>query len=572
MPKTAYILVFTLFLLLFLNSCADPRPLTGGPTDTKPPKIDSTRYSSPNFQTNFRDKEIILTFDEWVQLKDAYNQVIISPPMTERPDIKLKHKSVLLRFKEPLLENTTYSIQFGGAIADFTEGNVADNLRFVFSTGDVIDSLRVSGQLTDAVTGAPMPKVWVMLYDNLADSVPLTERPLYLSKTDEQGFFSLENLRQDSFRIFALNDLNANYKYDQPSESIAFWQESFFLTDSTQGVFKLRMFSEGDKLTKSSAKLQGKGQLKIKFNQTLKDSIAVRPLNPMGNNFLSRLEFAKDTLLYWWSGREEAFKLLIEVPARSWVDTIDVNPATDTILPPWGFVNASSSVGTAARGKAKSKQEEQVVNKINPNVPLRIALSRPLQSIDTTKIAWLDSAKTPILMLDMELELKETAARFLTLQSKIPATPILTLRMLPGALTDIWGESNPDTLLRVYGVLGVEDLGNLTAKIINADSTMQYIIQFLDEGENLLDEVIMFEKKELELKYKLLEPQKYTLKVIHDADANGVFTNGSYQYKRQPELITDSKPISLRKGWDNEMEVNLGALLPSSEKKKGKGK
>ena len=558
MPNIRYILSFSiLYCALLFNSCADPKPLTGGPADKTAPKLDSSKYSSPNFQTNFREKEIILTFNEWLQLKDAYNQVLISPPMKTRPDIKLKAKSVVVRFKEPLLENTTYSIQFGEAITDYTEGNVVENFRFVFSTGAVIDSLKVTGQLADAISGEPMKKVWVMLYDNLADSTPLKDRPLYIAKTDDQGAFKFENIREDSFRIFALKDQNANYKYDQPSEAIAFWAEPIFLTDSTQGTFKLRMFTEGDLLSRTSTKLKGKGQLQIKFNRAHTDSLAVRTLTPMPSSFEYRLEYGKDTLLYWWSGQAEPFRLLLELPSGK-VDSIDINPADATTLPDWAFVSKTAK----AAGRGAPKPTEEVAPTVHPKNPLQIVLSRPLLAIDTSKISWTDSAQSNI---PFDLRLDKAAARFPALIAKLPASPQCTLTILPGALTDIWGETNPDTLLRVYKVLGVDDLGNINAKLTGADSTMQYVVQLLDEGENVLYEQILSGQKEFSFKYDLLEPQKYSLKVIHDADGDGAFTNGSYAEKRQPELVTVSKPLALRKGWENELEVDLGA---SSGKKR----
>ena len=563
LTMTSFFIVF--FCYLFLSSCADPKPLTGGAADKKAPKIDSTKYSSPNFQTNFKERDIILSFDEWVVLKDAYNQVLISPPMQTRPDIKLKAKSVVLRFKEPLLENTTYSIQFGEAIADYTEGNVADNLRFVFSTGDVIDSLRIKGQLTDAITGSPVSKTWVMLYDNLADSVPLTTRPLYISKTDENGFFSLENIREDSFRIFALKDQNANYKYDQPSEDIAFWEEPIHLTDSTQGAFKLRMFNEGDLLARASTKLIGKGELQIKFSREIRDTVLIRPLGSLGTNFKERVEYGKDTLLYWFANQDSDFKLLIELPSFNWVDTINVNPIEEDELPGWAFVRSSNK--PAGKGMSKAPTKKELLT-IHPKDPLRLVFSRPLLELDTTKMSWVDSAQQPIAF---NVFLNEKEARFPILECKVPASPSCTLRVFPGALIDIWGESNPDTLLQVYKVLGEDDLGSIDAKVVGADSTIQYIIQLLDEGENILDEQKLFGQKEFSLQYKLMIPQKYTLKVIHDADKNGVFTNGSYAKKLQPELVTISKPIALRKGWENELKVDLSALLGGKKKGKGKG-
>ena len=227
-------------------------------------------------------------------------------------------------------------------------------------------------------------------------------------------------------------------------------------------------------------------------------------------------------------------------------------------LPDWAFVSKTAK----AAGRGAPKPTEEVAPTVHPKNPLQIVLSRPLLAIDTSKISWTDSAQSNI---PFDLRLDKAAARFPALIAKLPASPQCTLTILPGALTDIWGETNPDTLLRVYKVLGVDDLGNINAKLTGADSTMQYVVQLLDEGENVLYEQILSGQKEFSFKYDLLEPQKYSLKVIHDADGDGAFTNGSYAEKRQPELVTVSKPLALRKGWENELEVDLGA---SSGKKR----
>ena len=123
-----------------LAGCASPKPITGGPSDATPPEI-IAEESTPNQQVNFNADEIVLTFNEWISLKDVYNQLVISPPMPDEPEIKQKGKSVIIELPDSLREQTTYTINFGGAIADLNEGNVLDNYVFVFSTGPVLDSV-----------------------------------------------------------------------------------------------------------------------------------------------------------------------------------------------------------------------------------------------------------------------------------------------------------------------------------------------------------------------------------------------------------------------------------------------
>ncbi|MCB0688797.1 MAG: Ig-like domain-containing protein, partial [Saprospiraceae bacterium] len=138
-------------LLIFFWGCASKATPPGGPKDETPPRIIIDK-STPNYQLHFDQKSIIITLDEWVELEDAQNQVLISPPLEKRPDIRIKKRSVVFTFHddEKLRENATYSINFGESIHDITEKNVLKNFIFVFSTGDVLDSLKVEGQIKDA--------------------------------------------------------------------------------------------------------------------------------------------------------------------------------------------------------------------------------------------------------------------------------------------------------------------------------------------------------------------------------------------------------------------------------------
>ena len=166
--------LFPVWLLaLALVSCARQGAPTGGPKDTTPPSVD-TLYSTRNYSTRFRPSKIELRFDEWVTLSDAANQIVVSPPLAKRPEVVLRGKTVTLTFdpSEQLRDSATYTINFGTAVKDLHEGNPVKDLRFVFSTGDLIDSLRVSGKVVDALTGDPVENISVMLYDCLLYTSP----------------------------------------------------------------------------------------------------------------------------------------------------------------------------------------------------------------------------------------------------------------------------------------------------------------------------------------------------------------------------------------------------------------
>jgi len=176
--------------ILMLTHCAQPVAPGGGPKDEQPPKV--VKYEPDDFSTRFSSDKFSMTFDEFVQLDNINQKVLISPPMDKMPDFKLKGKSLVVKFNEALKENTTYTIFFGDAIVDITEKNPLKENTYIFSTGDKVDSMSMSGTVIQAVDLKPAEDVFVMLYktniDTIpVDSLPLVAKPFYLSKTDKNG-------------------------------------------------------------------------------------------------------------------------------------------------------------------------------------------------------------------------------------------------------------------------------------------------------------------------------------------------------------------------------------------------
>jgi hypothetical protein len=209
---------------LFFPRCANIVPPTGGPRDTIPPVL--VRSNPPNYSTRFTGREIHIEFDEFIQLRNVNQQFIITPPQTERPIFRVRGRNLYIDINADPIPNATYTLNFGEAIVDLNEGNALSNFEFVFSTGDVIDSLSYSGYVLNAYDNKPVEGVVVMMYDVLQDSVPYRKIPLYANRTRKDGGFQLNNLRADTFLIFALTDANNNYLYDRPGEeAIAFLNE-----------------------------------------------------------------------------------------------------------------------------------------------------------------------------------------------------------------------------------------------------------------------------------------------------------------------------------------------------------
>lgn len=207
-------------LALVMYACANRGYPEGGAKDTTPPQV--IAEDPVSFTKNFDKKRVNIYFDEFVQLKEANDKFIVSPPMKKKPKPRLKGKYIQVEFLDTLRPNTTYSLDFADAIADNNEGNPLGYYRYVFSTGDVIDSLELSGNVVNAESNEPMMNVYVELYSKLGDSVPLREIPDYIARTDSSGFFRVTNIRDTLYRVIALDDADRNYMYTPENESFAF--------------------------------------------------------------------------------------------------------------------------------------------------------------------------------------------------------------------------------------------------------------------------------------------------------------------------------------------------------------
>lgn len=604
------VILWSSFFLALVFSCAEPRAPEGGPQDKQPPRIHPKKYSTPNPSTNFRDNQIILTFDEWVKLQAAYNQVVISPPLEKRPDIKIRNKSVVVEWKEPLKDSTTYIINFGDAVQDITEGNVVPNLKMIFSTGPYLDSLSCSGQIVDAETRAPKEEVWVMLYQNLADSVPKTEKPYYFTKTDKQGNFKLEYLKKGRYRIFALDDKNRDYKYNQNNESIAFLDSAFQINDTIQPVFRLRMFQEREATRVLSSKLEDYGLLKITLNNQVQSPSNVKLLDAP-DDFQTWLEQGQDTLSLWFDGTMPdtgKWVFVIQNEAESLKDTIEVKAALRE-----EFIEAASNLRwykkqekTAAKtGKNSSAPtfvllplQDTILIKQHPLEALKLHFTRPIVQIDSNQVLLLKD--TSILVEKQRIiELVDSFTQDVRLDTVLEevlqdtflpvAKPILNVRnyvelaynwqieaqyklmILPNGVTDYLGLVNQDTLSRIYTINTKDQYGSVTAIIKNADSTLQYVVQLLDSKGKLFNEKIVKDSTQMTFVYENIPTNTYTIRVVRDKLANGRWDVGSYANNRQAEQTTSSKPINLKPGWENMMELDLKPVMLTTQSRTGRG-
>ena len=222
MIKRQLIFYITILFLIniFLGRCAKEAMPTGGPRDTIPPQV--KRYYPKPFATNFKGKKIIFKFNEYIELKQIDKNFFSSPPFAKTPKFKLVGKKLIVKFRDTLRDSVTYTLEFGNAIVDYTEGNPLENFKFVFSTYDKIDTLQIAGKVIDAYTLEPQEGIYVMLYRIKNPQIVHQQPPVYVTVTDKEGKFRLFGLKEGHYRLFALKDLNFDFKYNGIENYIGF--------------------------------------------------------------------------------------------------------------------------------------------------------------------------------------------------------------------------------------------------------------------------------------------------------------------------------------------------------------
>ncbi|NNJ88788.1 MAG: Ig-like domain-containing protein [Eudoraea sp.] len=522
--------LFLVFIALALHQCARRGSPSGGPKDTEPPVL--IKAEPENLSTNFKTTKIRLFFDEYIKLQDVQNQLIVSPPFQYPPDISPQggaSKYVEVVIKDTLKENTTYTLNFGQSIVDNNENNPNSYLTYVFSTGDYIDSLALLGVVKDAFNKETDEFISVMLYEidtSYTDTVISKRPPNYITNTqDSTTIFRLLNLKAGKYRLLAIKDEGKNNLYDAVTDKIGFVEDTISLP--TDSIYLLNLFREVPKYSPSLPKFTAANKIIFGYNGS-NESLQITPLSKIPDSITTYIakEPGKDTLNYWFNPFE-VDSLLFEV-LNERLQKRDTFTIKTRQLPPDSLVlNPSyrSSIGfldTMA---------------ISANIPIR--------QIDTSKVSMMNKDS---LILSLKIQLDTLANRVKLNFNKEPDDSY-SITMLPGAITDLFGATN-DTLSYRIRTGSYADYGNLRIRLQGA--VMYPVILQLTEPKGEVVRSIISEKDTL-YEFKLLEPKKYLLRAIFDANANQRWDTGNFMEKVQPEkIVYFPREIEVRANWELE--------------------
>ena len=592
--------IFIIIAAAVMYSCANIGNPSGGPIDKTPP-IFMRSNPTPN-AVNVKDRKIEIFFDEIVTLKDPSTKIIVSPAQTEMPRMSALGRKVTVELVDSLLPNTTYTIGFSNSIQDNNEGNAIDNFAFAFSTGSVIDSMRVSGYVLDSRTLEPMQSVVVGLQSNLADSAFHKEKLQRVALTNDRGQFTIRNVSPGSYHIFALKDLDRDYKFGNPTEDIAFLDSiivpSIGSREAADTVYN--DLNEIDTIMRATRPAYFPNDILLSmFNEDRKSQYLANNLRVDSTRISLTFAAASDTLPslsivgrndvpdQWYtlerSQTNDTLTYWIRPPHLVSADTLMVATTylrTDTASNlSWG---TDTLKFTFQRQKAKKKKKNEETDSLEQ---IRFMELHPLANGTQEVYApLLLQTGTPIERYSREAfhlqrklqndttfypaEIKSIALRDSTLSRrdlmlKVDWEPgaAYTLAVDSLAMTDIYGlQTKP---LKVdFNVRKMEEYGNIVFNIPAVRDSA--IVELLDGTEKI---VLRAPVKSHRAELLNLLPGKYYARLFIDRNGNGKYDTGNYDMHLQPEeTVYYPGAINLKKNWDVEQTWDIYATPIDKQK------
>jgi hypothetical protein len=540
-----------------VSGCAKISSPSGGPKDKEIPVI--LRSVPENGAVNCSNKEIIIYFDEYVVLDKISEKFMVSPPMKKRPDVFTRGKSVHIKFDEELRENATYTFYFQDAIRDLNEGNIINNYQFVFSTGPVIDSLSVTGNVYTGLSLDAPENAMILLYSQIADSSVIRQIPDYITRAGKNGEFRISNVRPGRYGLYALIDADNSKNYNNRDEEFAFNPDPVDITPEKNflpvikdtavikpvdgkipfkppviGEYPLIMFQAEKKaryLTSSTRKQPYQLTYTLSLPpDTLKFDFTIPGITP--DAYFIEKNKNRDTITVWLTDSS--------LYNRPQIETIVMFPFTDSL----GIVGQKTDtiqMRYLAPRASRAKVVKRTAYKINtgisgqvrPDKRIIITAPAPFKPPDTSKLEFYELLKNEKIRYPYSI-VRDTANScryFVNTELKTGKNYLFIADS--AAFTSIYGDCSDSTGIR-FSVLTPESFGKLIMDISGYEGGR--IVQLLSSSENLVRQVYMKENGKLE--FPLLEKGTYRMRMIFDVNGDGKWTTGDFDIHRQPEPVS----------------------------------
>lgn len=593
MRKRLYIVLAVMVMAGCANRGVGPQ---GGPKDTIAPS--PVKSEPENGALEFHGKRIEVTFNEYLQLDNISQNLVMSPPQQRPPDVRARGKRLMILFEEPLRDSTTYTLDFGNAVCDFTEKNPFHNFSFAFSTGPFIDTLEVHGVVYDAATLNPVEKIYVGIHSNKDDSAFTTMPFDRIARTDSTGGFRIGNIRTGSYRLYAVDDVSRDYRLT-PGEALAFsdsilmpevhphyetdslGKDSLIGYDYGPADLKLWLFKPEQQRLYLQRTVREKQHLVKLFFSAPPDSVpsfrAMRPsetdstrsdsawIDPMPYIY-TQYSPKGDTITLWLTDslaiRQDS--LFFETRYRRTDSLYNLEWNTDTLRAIWRTPRMSAKAkAVQARRDASRKLElkSNARNSFELYDTLHIRCTSPLLTIEPDSIHLFERVDTVLKQVPFTLMPYDTLPMRLTLSAALKAGKRYELQLDSAALHDVYGVSH-DRVKFTLQLKTPEDYSTLRIKLTPFEPKAR--IQVLNGKDEVLRELPAVPEGAL---FRYLKPDTYYLRMYIDANEDGKWTTGEWTSRRQPETIYYfPDKLQTKSNWDFEEEWNYLAV-PQTEAK-----
>lgn len=525
-----------------LASCASRIAPSGGPKDTRPPEV--TRVYPANESTQFSGEQISFDFSEYIQIKDGGTGILISPPLAIPPLVSVVGKSVHIKFREKLAQNTTYTVLIGYSVSDLTEGNALKEYSLVFSTGTQLDSLSLRGTVVDAFTMKPLAGILVMLYPQWNDSLPAKTIPMKLARTDASGNYQITHVPEASYMVFSLDDKNHNFRFDLPEERIGFVDTLVNIRPGLEPTINLRLSENPERRQRLLNKwYNSPGQIRLKYAKPV-DTWKISMENGVSDSsWTSTFEPGTDSLIAW-------------IP-RIQGDTLKCYSETSSGgLSRTDTIRFSLRSNPSARGRRSTASPDTLLKftnnlqsgKLLPNDTLSIRANRPLQKVDPSRFILLEEKDT----LNFYFHEKLISTRMgYDIADLTEADKKYKLIVLPGGFTDVYGSKN-DTLILNFREFNEDDLGTFSMMIKGKLSDEPWLWELANSSGKVI--FAQTYQAEQPMRVPNLVPGKYLLRMYVDGNRNRKWDGANLYQKIQAEkIIHYPSEINVRAGWDLEL-------------------
>jgi len=563
--------LFMVSLIVAALSCAKVGAPSGGPKDKTPPVI--VKSEPENGTISFTGDRFTLQFNEFVTLDKITDKLMVSPPLKKRPDVSIKGKSIIVRFDEQLRDSTTYTFYFGDAIRDLNEGNILDNYQYVFSTGPVIDSLSVSGTVFDSYTLDPAENTLIMLYPDLTDTAFIKQLPAYISKTNAEGKFTISNISDGEYNIFALRDADNSKNYNIADEEIAFLDSTIFIdpltnyfapADTTDSLnvsssesvqYYMYLFKPMKRLRYLNSTARDTRYLLTYTLSLPPDSLPfeVRIDGSQPGSWFAESSPEKDTLLIWLKDSS-----LYSQPQISSIVTYPYTDSTGMVISRSDTVEMRFLAPRATPGRKTVPVPYRVssgifAGSLRPGQKIWFKSETPFRPPDTSRIRIWEVSDKIRKKVPYSIVPVPGNSRLLELRTEFSQGKNYIFSADSASFGSIYGEVADSTGARIT-VRNNETFGSLILNIDNFEGSV--ILQLLSNQEKTVVE--RKADKPGRIDFGLLDKGVYRLRAIYDLNGDGKWTRGDYFTGRQPEPVTfyDTE-LEVKENWNVENNWDL---------------